>query len=89
MSVSYVKRGEARRTADQPAGYTDDQRRALGALRAAGIRLDSARRDLDAAQATNRDPLRKKVDIPWREFFDAVTGEQRANARVVAAFDVR
>lgn len=88
MSVSYVKRRDAH-TGDTVSVTTDDQRQALGALRAAGLRLDKARRDLDAAQATNRDPLRKKVPVPWREFFDAVTGEQRANARVVAAFDVR
>jgi hypothetical protein len=85
MGITYVKRRDVH-TADT---RTDEQRAALGALRAAGIRLDRARRELEEAQATNRDRMRKPVAVPWGAFFDAVTGEQRANARVIAAFDVR
>lgn len=87
--IEYVKESRSATTPGQRSKLPDEQSQALGALRVAGIRLDRARRDLDAAQANNRDSLRKSVPVPWREFFDAVTGAQRAMSRVVQAFDVR
>jgi hypothetical protein len=84
VNVNYRK---VRDVADRAAGRTPAARPLLS-LGEANRRYVRAHDALDAAQANNRDRMRKPVAVPWAEFFSAVRALSAAARAVTDAHDV-
>lgn len=67
----------------------DRQRMALAAVNSSLLRLERTRADVDTARATNDDPMRKRVRVPWGEFFRALDQHTAHVRTLLAAFNVQ